>query len=133
MASQSATRLTLVDESQRPPRTGDESLTEEAINGWSPGQRRCRARKRHNWGPHTVWEHGSYYDVVERCPHCKNRRHADFSKRGRQLTKWKPDYRKDYLLPKGAAPMNEDFRDDLVLQDILSRKIVEVTDDEDND
>lgn len=104
--------------------------------GWSSGQRRCRARKRHNWGPFAVWEHRTFYDVVEQCSHCRNRRQADFVKtpRGlRQATKWKPDYRNGYLLPKGAARLDEDLHDELMAQDILTRKIVEVEDDYDED
>lgn len=113
-----------------PPLIGDPSLTQEAVSAWSPGQRKCRARKRHNWGPFTVWEHATTYDVVERCTHCGNRRHADFDKRGRKITKWKPDYRNGYLLPKGAAPIDEDLHDELMLGDILSRKILPAPDEE---
>jgi hypothetical protein len=68
-------------------------------------------------------------DVVEVCSHCRNRRHADFSLTGRKLTKWKPDYRDGYLLPKGAAPIDEDQQDALVLADLRSRKIVKVAED----
>lgn len=98
---------------------------------WKQGQRTCRARKRHNWGPYSVWEHRSFYEVVEQCGHCRNRRVANFSKSGRKLDKWKADYRDGYLLPKGAARLDEDLHDELMLGDILSRKIVEVSDDDD--
>lgn len=112
---------------------GDRTLTEQAIAEWNAGQRKCRARGRHRWDPYTVWEHATYYDVVERCSSCKIRRAADFNKRGRRQTKWKPDYRdSNYLLPRGAARIDEDLRDELVLGDILSRRIVEVTDEEDS-
>lgn len=129
-----STALKLVNVPDEPPR-GDTSLTREAMSGWSAGQRKCRARKRHNWGPYTVWEHRNYYDVVERCSHCNNRRQADFVRTAhgiRQQTKWKPDYRGNYLLPKGAARLDEDLHDELMAADILSRKIVEVTDDEED-
>lgn len=124
-----ARTLHVVDDT--PP--GDPSLTQEAMAGWKPGQRTCRARKRHNWGPYTVWEHRTFYDVVEQCSHCRNRRHADFVKTARGLRKaspWKPDYRDGYLLPKGAMRIDEDLHDELTASDILSRKIVEVLDDE---
>jgi hypothetical protein len=111
---------------------GDASLTDQAVQSWSAGQRRCRARKRHNWGPHFVREHRTYYEVIERCTHCSNRRTADFAKTGRKISKWSPAYRDGYLLPKGAAPIDEDLHDVLVLSDILSRRIVEVLDDEDD-
>ena len=118
------------------PVVGDHSLTEEAIQNWTQGQRRCRGRKRHNWGPFTVYEHGTWMEVVEQCSHCRNRRAAPFVKTARGLRKsdkWKPDYRANYLLPKGAARIDEDLQDELVAADIYSRKIVEVLDDEDDD
>jgi hypothetical protein len=62
---------------------GDPTLTEEAVASWNAGQRKCRARGRHRWDPYTVWEHHTYYDVVERCSSCKIRRSADYDKRGR--------------------------------------------------
>lgn len=132
MARSGAARLRVVDERPLEEPTGDIQLTEEAMSEWSAGQRRCRGRKRHNWGPHTVFEHVTFYEVVERCSHCRNRRRAEFTKRGRQATKWKPDYRDGYLLPKGAARITGDLQDNLVLADILSRRIVEVVDDEDD-
>ena len=129
--------LRVVGYDDQPPR-GDEEKTREAMAGWSPGQRRCRARKRHNWGPFTVYQHRNFYDVVESCSHCKNRRHAHFieTKWGlRQETDWKPDYRNDYLLPKGAMPLrrSESLMDELTAADILSRRIVEVPDDDDDE
>lgn len=115
-------------------RHGDESLTREAIESWREGQRRCRARKRHNWGPFTVYEHKHHYEVIEQCSHCRNRRTADFNKQGRKLTDWSPEYRDGYLLPKGATPLRaaEELQDELVLGDILSRRIVEALDDDDD-
>lgn len=108
---------------------GDESLTREAMAGWTEGQRRCRARKRHTWGPYTVYEYRNHYEVVERCPSCLNRRAADFSKSGRKLTAWKPvRYREGYLLPRGAARIVDELQDELWLSDILSRRIVEAPD-----
>lgn len=115
---------------------GDMTLTEEAMAGWTAGQRKCRSRKRHNWGPYMVWQHPTYYDVVEQCSHCRNRRTSDFAHtaRGlRQVTKWAPLYRDGYLLPKGAARLDEDLRDELTASDILSRKIVEVVDEEEDE
>lgn len=131
MARNSAA-LQLVNEVEPP--TGDESLTRDAMSGWKEGQRRCRARGRHNWGPYTVWEHRSFYEVVEQCTHCRNRRSAEFSKTGRKVSDWKPDYRDGYLLPKGAVPLRqaEDLKDELVLMDILSRKVVEVPNEDDD-
>jgi hypothetical protein len=110
--------------------TGNPDLTREAVSTWKEGQRRCRARKRHNWGPYTVWEYRNHYEVVEQCAHCRNRRSAPFSKTGRKLDRWKPDYRDGYLLPKGALSLrhDEDLQDELVLTDILSRRIVEAPD-----
>lgn len=133
MASTSALKVVNAPSETSEKPQGDPRLTQEAFSSWNAGQRKCRGRKRHNWGPHIVWEHHNHYDVVERCTHCKNRRSADFNKSGRQLNKWKPDYRDGYLLPKGAARIDEDLHDELVLSDILSRKIVEATDDEDED
>lgn len=125
-----AARLRSVKVDPEPPK-GDPDLTREAVSGWREGQRRCRARKRHNWGPYTVWEYRSHFEVVEQCSHCRNRRVADFVRTTyglRQSTKWKPDYREGYLLPKGAARIDEDIRDELVASDILSRRIVEAPD-----
>jgi hypothetical protein len=122
---------------------GDPTLTREAFSQWREGQRRCRARKRHNWGPYTVYEHkvpGSRsavrYEVVEQCSHCRNRRRADFvtTQYGlRQVDRWAPEYREGYLLPKGAMAIDDDLRDELVASDILSRKIIEVLDDDGED
>lgn len=112
---------------------GDRSKTQETVEQWTPGQKRCRARGRHNWGPFTVREHRTYYDVIERCRDCLNRRHADYIKTQwglRKSTDWKPDYRDGYLLPKGAARLDEEITDGLVAADILSRRIIEVTDEE---
>lgn len=131
MASRRALRA-VKDEPDEQPQ-GDSSLTRETIAGWKQGQRRCRARKRHNWRPLTVWEHRSYFDVVEQCSECRNRRSADYNKQGHKLTDWKPDYRDGYLLPKGAMRLDDELRDELSLTDILSRRIVEVVDDEDDD
>lgn len=115
---------------------GDPSLTTEAVSMWSAGQRRCRGRKRHNWGPAMVYEHRTYYEVVEMCSHCRNRRSADFTKTPhglRKATKWKPEYRNNYLLPNGARRIDEDLQDELVAADILSRRTIEVPDDEEDD
>lgn len=126
-------RLTLVDEEHSRP-VGDFSLTEEALRSWTAGQRRCRARARHYWRPYTVFEHRNFYDVVEQCADCRNRRRAEFNKSGRRISEWHTDYRDNYLLPKGAARLidAEDLHDELVLSDILSRRIVEVPDDEED-
>ena len=100
---------------------------------WREGQRRCRGRKRHNWGPFTVYEHVTWLDVVEQCSHCRNRRSAPFVKTAhglRKVDKWKPDYRDGYLLPKGAMRIDEDLQDELVAADIYSRKIIEVPNEE---
>ena len=106
--------------------------------GWSAGQRKCRARGRHNWGPFTVYQHRNFFDVVEQCTHCRNRRHAPFvqTKWGlRRDDDWKPDYRDGYLLKKGAARINqvEELMDELTAADIMSRRIVEVPDDDDDE
>jgi hypothetical protein len=129
MARNSAALRVVQAELEEP--TGDISLTREAMSGWREGQRRCRARKRHNWGPHTVLEYRYHYEVVEQCTHCRNRRKADFSKTGRKLTAWKADYREGYLLPKGAQRIVDELQDELWLGDILSRRIVEAPDPED--
>lgn len=79
-----------------------------------------------------VYEHRSYYEVVEMCSHCRNRRTADFVKTSHGLRKegkWRPDYRGNYLLPKGARAIDEDLQDELVAADILSRKVIEVPDE----
>lgn len=122
-----ARKLTLVSE-EPPP--GDFDLTREAMAQWRRGQRICRARGRHNWGPYTVYVHPTFLDVVEQCGHCRNRRSADFSLSGRKLTKWAPDYRDGYLLPRGAARIQDELHDELMLEDLLSRKTVQVDDDE---
>jgi len=134
MARQSAA-LHIVQEEEPRELTGDPSLTHETMSGWTEGQRRCRGRKRHNWGSGTVFEHRTWYDVVEQCSHCRNRRHAPFVKTAngiRKADKWKPDYRDGYLLPRGAQRLDEDMMDELVAADILSRKIVEVLDDDED-
>jgi hypothetical protein len=56
---------------------------------------------------------------------------ADFAKTGRKINKWQPIYRDNYLLPHGAMRIDEDLQDELVLGDILSRRIVEVLDEDD--
>lgn len=115
---------------------GDLDLTRETMSSWKAGQRTCRARKRHNWGPYTVWEHRNFYEVVEQCTHCRNRRSAEFVKTTyglRKATPWKQVYRDGYLLPNGAARINEDLHDELTATDILSRRIVEVPDDDEQE
>lgn len=134
MAKRSAA-LRVVEEDQ-PEKKGDSSLTRETMGSWKQGQRTCRARKRHNWGPFTVWEHRSFYEVVEQCSHCRNRRSAEFTQTAyglRKTTPWRPDYRDGYLLPRGAMAIDEDLHDELTAADILSRKIVEVPNEEDED
>lgn len=116
----------------KPTRATDPDLTREALEGWSEGQRKCRARGRHYWRPFTVWEHRNFYEVVEQCADCRNRHTADFTKTGRRLTKWFPIYRDGYLLPKGAAPIEPEQKDELVLADLLSRRIVEAPTDADD-
>ena len=129
-----ARKLHLVsDEPETPP--GDPDLTRLAITVWKSGQRICRGRKRHNWGAFTVFEHRTWLEVVEQCSHCRNRRSAPFVKteRGlRKADKWKPDYRDNYLLPKGAMRIEGDLQDELVAADIYSRKIIEVLDEEED-
>jgi len=140
MASPARTLQVVKPETQlnadaEPPR-GDPQLTVETMQSWSPGQRLCRGRKRHNWLPFMVYEHRDRFDVVERCSHCRNRRAADYvpTARGlRKVTDWKPDYRDGYLLPKGAARIDEDLHDELTAADILSRKRVEVADEPEGD
>lgn len=125
-------KLAAVKEVEVEQPKGDPTLTLEAMAGWTEGQKRCRARTRHNWLPFNVYAHATYYDVVERCSHCLNRRSADFveTARGmRQVDKWKPDYRDGYLLPKGAQRIDDDLKDELVASDILSRKQTKVEDD----
>lgn len=81
-----------------------------------------------------MWEHPTFYDVVEQCRDCRNRRAADFVKTRsgglRKEGKWRPDYRNSYLLPKGAAPIDEDTHDHLVAGDILSRRIQQAPPDD---
>lgn len=133
MARASALALVSTEPSAPPP--GDLDLTRETMASWRAGQRTCRARKRHNWGPFTVYEYRHHYEVVEQCSHCRNRRKADFVKTAnglRKADKWKPDYRDGYLLPKGAARIDDDLHDELTASDILSRKIVEVPDEDED-
>lgn len=134
MAKGNALRI-VAEQPDRETPPGDPSLTAEAAAGWKEGQRRCRSRGRHNWGPFTVYEHRTYLEVVEQCSHCRNRRSADYVKTDRGLrkaSKWTPDYRDGYLLPRGATPLrlDEGLLDELTAGDILSRKIVEVLDDD---
>lgn len=135
MARGNSAALKLVSEEpvkEQPP--GDSDLTRETMAAWKEGQKRCRARGRHNWGPGPVYDHGTWYDVVEQCTHCRNRRSAPYVVTARGLRKaetWKPDYRDGYLLPRGAARIDDDLKDELVAGDILGRKIIEVLDDED--
>lgn len=132
--AQAARNLRVVGEQPEPDRRGDPDLTRTALAGWKEGQRKCRARRRHSWGPYTVREHRTFYEVVERCGLCRNLRTADYSKQGRKLTAWHQTYRDGYLLPKGAARLDDEMHDELVLTDILSRRIIEVPDeDEDSD
>lgn len=129
-----ARALALVDSDDRKETPkGDSSLTRQTMADWREGQRRCRARRRHMWMPYTVFQHKHHYEVVERCSSCLNRRHADFivSPFGlRNADGWHLDYRDGYLMPHGAMRIDDDIRDELVAGDILSRKIIEVPDDD---
>lgn len=126
----SAARNLKIVPDEAPP--GDLDLTRETMSQWTEGQRRCRARRRHAWKPFTVYEHRNHYEVLERCADCFNRRAADFALTGRKISPWRPDrYREGYLLPKGARRITDELHDELVLGDILSRRIVEVVDDGD--
>lgn len=51
----------------------------------------------------------------------------------RKVTDWQPEYRDGYLLPRGAMRLDDDLKDELTASDILSRKIVEVPDEDDDD
>lgn len=133
MPRSSTAALRIVEEFEVP--TGDIEKTRNTMAGWSPGQRRCRSRGRHNWNPFTVYQHRNFFDVVEQCSHCRNRRHAHFIKTKwglRKETPWMPDYRDGYLLQRGAVPLRkvEELMDELTEADILSRRIVEVRDDD---
>lgn len=78
-----------------------------------------------------MFQHAQYYEVIEQCSHCRNRRSAEFVATNyglRKTTKWKPVYKDGYLLPKGAMAITEDIQDELVAADIFSRRIVEVDD-----
>lgn len=130
--ARSAALSVVTDVAEPPP--GDAELTRETMASWKAGQRVCRARKRHNWGPFTVYEHKHHYEVVEQCSHCRNRRVADFVKTPYGLRKaenWRPEYRDGYLLPHGAQRLGDDLNDELTMADILSRRIIEVPDEED--
>lgn len=116
-----------------PARPGNADLTRDTMAGWREGQRRCRARGRHNWRGLVVYEHRNHYEVTEQCPDCRNRRTADFSRSGHRLTGWRAEYRDGYLLPKGAARLDEGLHDELWLGEILSRRVVEAIDDEETE
>lgn len=135
MARDSALRVVDPDPAPDEALPGDPQLTAEAVAGWTAGQRKCRARRRHNWRPLSVWEHPGFYDVSERCADCRNQRRADFVKTPsgglRKEGKWHPDYRGNYLLPKGAAPIDDDTHDHLVAGDILSRRILQAPEEDD--
>lgn len=78
-----------------------------------------------------VYEHADFYEVVEMCGHCRNRRSAHFVKTAHGLRKegkWTPQYRDNYLLPHGARRIDEDLQEELVAADILSRRIMEAPD-----
>jgi len=133
---QSAALNLVREEPERETPPGDPTLTRETMSTWREGQRKCRARKRHNWGPFAVYEHRSYFEVVEQCSHCRNRRSVEFVRTAfgvRKNGNWKQDYRDGYLLPKGAMRIDEDLHDELMFADILSRKIIEVPDNEDEE
>lgn len=131
MARGSALRIVTVEPDEEI--TGDLDLTRETMSSWKAGQRTCRARRRHNWGPFTVYEHKHHYEVVEQCSHCRNRRTADFIKTPyglRKADRWQADYRDGYLLPKGAQRIGDELHDELTELDILSRRIIEVPDED---
>lgn len=109
-----------------------ENNARETVAGWSQGQKRCRGRRFHTWNPLTVIEHPGHYEVIEQCPHCKNRRTADYVETTwglRRATKWKTAYKSGYLLTKGSK-ITEDIADELVASDILSRRIVKAGEDD---
>jgi hypothetical protein len=148
MPSSGQPGLRVVRDTQPLDEGGDDEKTLEAMDEWTSGQRKCRARRgRHVYVGFTAYEHRTYIDVVQQCSICKSvRRRATFrrvtwGKRPglRQLTDWKPVYRdsngKSYLLPKGAARITRDsgFQEYLNAQEILSGRIIRVPDDEDDD
>jgi hypothetical protein len=133
-ATARALNLVGSDERDEKPK-GDPTLTRATMAEWREGQRRCRARRRHMWMPYTVFQHKYHYEVVERCSSCLNRRHADFTITNhglRIVDGWKLDYRDGYLFPHGAMAIDDDIRDELVSFDILSRKIIEVPDEDED-
>lgn len=147
MPSRSKPGLQIVRDSQ-PEEVGDEDKTLEAMDNWTEGQKKCRARRgRHVYGGFAVYEHRTYLDVIQQCTICKSvRRRATFrrvtwGKRPglRQLTDWKPVYRepdgKSYLLPKGAARITRDssFQEELNAIEILKGRIIQVDDDDEVD
>lgn len=112
----------------------DPQDVESAMESWNRGQRTCRARQRHSWNPFTVRVHAAFYDVVEQCGHCKNRRHRPLSADGFWLDKWKAErYSEGYLMPKGAGYITDEGRAALRLDDIMNRKQIIVPDDDEED
>lgn len=135
MPTKAALQL-VMENLEEPP--GDPEKTRDRANQWSAGQKLCRRRKRHHWrrfhsvvyGP-DINRPGTRVEVIERCPDCRNRRHADhlvtaIGKNGRglrQVGDWITEYLDvdgvPYLLEKGSQRVTDELREELYAKEFF--------------
>lgn len=137
MPRKAALQLVMTD-LEEPP--GDADLTRKRATEWTPGQKKCRRRKRHHWGRfHSIVygpdvnRPGTRVHVIESCPDCKNRRAADHlviaigkNSRGlRRMEDWATIYREvngvPYLLDKGSQAVTDELREELYAEEFFAQ------------
>jgi hypothetical protein len=126
--------------------SGDPDKTRNAMAKWTDGQKECRARGRHLYaGLHTYVygkdpdKIGTRMDIIQQCRCCYSvRRHAEHVRTARGLRRaedWKPDYREHrdvpYLLPKGAARLDDGDHEELTAFLFRKQRLTFVTEDDD--
>lgn len=115
----------------------DPEVLAAAIDAWTEGQLKCRARGRHNWNPYTSFVGTRVVDVHEECGLCHNRRSRQMYGNATQWPgrwidpKWKAErFGLDYLFPKGSGRLSNQQKEQVRFMEIMSRgRLVEVDDE----
>lgn len=118
----------------------DPTVLQQAIDRWTAGQLKCRARGRHVWNPYTSFVGTRVIDVHEVCALCKNRRRR---KMYGQYTQWPgrwidprwtmERYGPDFLLPPGSGRLSAAQKDQIRILEFLNRPKLVLREDEEEE